>query len=245
MHLVIDTRNGLAGDIMAAGLIGVGANSKKVIEAMEIAGNLMGPTKVTHSVNDCVHRLNVDIDNLPGHLHASQARNHLGKALDKTGITAPWSDIGRNVLEVLVEAEGHVHSRHPQLSKHFHGHEPVLHEASDIIIDIMGMAAGMMDLGIKKVQYLDYVNVGSGNVKFSHGTLEVPTPATRHVLEGHGIPWKRSDMGMEMTTPTGASILAGCGAVRILAEPGSSVTSLAGGTRQLPPITFMLLESNP
>jgi hypothetical protein len=88
---------------------------------------------------------------------------------------------------------------------------------------------------------MDYVNVGGGTVTFSHGTLDVPTPATRHILDAHHIPWKKSDIAFEMATPTGASILAGCGASRIVAEPVYAREALAGGTRPLPPIHFMLV----
>ena len=239
MRLLVDTRNGLAGDIMAAGLIGLGAGPGGITGAMETAGNTMGKTNVKHLWDKGVHRLSVDF-RMPGHLHASEARTNLDQALRDAGITEPWKEMAKKVLGVMTEAEGHVHSHHPALKRHYHGPEPVLHEASDILIDIVGMSAGMMALGITEIEYLDYVNVGGGEVKFSHGTLEVPTPATKYILETKGIIWKRSETGMEMTTPTGASILAGCGAKRTMAEPEGCRPTLAGGTRPLPPISFYL-----
>lgn len=242
MRLIIDTRNGLAGDIMAAGLIGLGADADAVTVAMELAGNLMGGALVTHDCASGIHRINVKILEKPGHLHANQARTFLNSAAKDADIAGRWLDNASRALEVLVEAETHVHAHHPALKGHFHGHEAVLHEASDIIIDIMGMAAGMRELDIHSIEYLDYVNVGSGKVVFSHGTLEVPTPATRHILEKHLIHWKTFDAGLEMTTPTGASILAGCGAARVLAEPPKGKKILAGGTRPLPPVSFMLVD---
>ena len=239
MRLLVDTRNGLAGDIMAAGLIGLGAPSDRITNAMEAAGNLIDRTEVSHSFKAGIHRLGVDFAS-PGHLHASEAKRILGRALIKNSVPAPWDETALRVLDVMTEAEGHVHSTHHLLKQHYHGHEPVLHEASDIIIDIAGMAVGMSELGITSVEYLDFVNVGSGCVKFSHGNLDVPTPATRHILDHYGIAWKTSDSGMESTTPTGASILAGCGAVRLPAEPSYSRKALAGGTRPLPPVAFIL-----
>jgi uncharacterized protein (DUF111 family) len=240
MKLIIDTRNGIAGDILCAGLIGLGADSGIVTGAMEIAGNLMGGARVTHGCTGSVHRIHVDIMRKPDHLHASQARNFLNSAIIESGMTGHWQETASRVLEILAEAESYVHAHHPALKGHFHGHEAMLHEASDIILDIMGMAAGLRALDIHSVEYLDYVNVGSGKVTFSHGTLEVPTPATRHILEKHAIAWKMSDSGLEMATPTGASILAGCGASRILSEPLKCNKILAGGTRPLPPVAFML-----
>ncbi|MBA3046249.1 MAG: LarC family nickel insertion protein [Candidatus Thermoplasmatota archaeon] len=240
MDLLIDTRNGLSGDIMAAGLIGLGADTDTVTGAMIFAGNLIGKTHVSHNVTDGVNRLDISIKERPDHLHADRARKYLLTALAESGIREPWHGIGTRVLNVLIEAESHVHSHHPSLKSHFHGHETVLHEASDIIIDIMGMVAGMQVLNVRSLEYLEYVNVGSGTVTFSHGTLEVPTPATRHILETHGIPWKNSEYGMEMATPTGASMLAGCNAIRISTEPPEFRKALAGGTRPLPPVTFIM-----
>jgi uncharacterized protein (DUF111 family) len=232
----------MAGDILCAGLIGLGANSGVVTGAMEIAGNQMGGARITHGCAGGIHRLNIGILKKPDHLHANEAKIFLSSAIKEAGIAGPWQNSALQVLEVLAEAETHVHSHHPALKGHFHGHEAVLHEASDIIIDIMGMAAGMMELNIQSVQYIDHVNVGSGKVTFSHGTLDVPTPATRYILEKHAIPWKTSDTGLEMATPTGASILAGCCASKILSEPLKCKTTLAGGTRPLPPVAFMLSD---
>lgn len=239
MRLLVDTRNGIAGDIMSAGLIGLGAEPDTVCGTMEKAGSLMGQTRVRHSIESGIHRLHVDFES-PGHLHAAKAREHLSTALDMAGIARPWSDMATRVLEVMIEAEGRVHSEHPALRHHFHGPEPVLHEASDIIMDITGMAAGMMALDITSLGYLDRVNVGGGKVKFSHGTLDVPTPATRYILDSRNIAWSTSDIGMESATPTGVSMLAGCGAVRLSEEPQAVRKALAGGTRPLPPVAFIL-----
>jgi hypothetical protein len=242
MRLLIDTRNGIAGDITAAGLIGLGADAVAVTRAMEAAGRTLCPTTVSHTFQDGIHRLSVELEERPSHLTADRARACLAEALEDADISGPWTDMGRAVLEALLEAEAAVHSSHPQLRRHYHGARPVLHEASDIILDITGIAAGMMSLGIVSAGYIDHVNVGSGTVNFSHGALDVPTPATRHLLDSRGIPWKRSDAGMEMATPTGAAILAGCGASRVTVVPEHSLSALAGGTRRLPPIHFMLAE---
>ncbi|MDD4307677.1 MAG: DUF111 family protein [Thermoplasmata archaeon] len=239
MRLLVDTRNGIAGDIMSAGLIGLGAEPDAVCGAMETAGSLMGQTRVSHIIESGIHRLHVNFES-PGHLHAAKAKEYLNTALDTAGIARPWSGMATQVLDVMIEAEGRVHSEHPSLRRHFHGPEPVLHEASDIIMDITGMAAGMMALDITALGYLDRVNVGGGKVIFSHGTLDVPTPATRYILDSRSIPWCTSDLGMESATPTGVSMLAGCGAVRFTEEPPFVRKSLAGGTRPLPPVAFIL-----
>ncbi len=240
--MVIDTRNGLAGDIMSAGLIGLGAESHKVTGAMERASIGLGGAEVKHIFREDVHRLKIFAPKIPDHLHAGDAAEFLQIALIESGIGDPWHTMGKRVLEVLVEAEGHVHNHHTVLKSHFHGSETVLHEAADIIMDIAGMAAGMMELGITSVAYIGHVNTGGGKVAFSHGTLDVPTPATWHILETSKIQWCNSDAGMEMTTPTGAAMLAGCRATKLPTPPNVPGKALAGGTRRLPPIAFFLVE---
>ena len=50
MKLVIDTRNGIAGDIVNAGLIGLGDDEKEMISSMEYAGNHIGITRIKPTV---------------------------------------------------------------------------------------------------------------------------------------------------------------------------------------------------
>jgi hypothetical protein len=241
MRVVIDTRDGLAGDIVAAGLIGLGAPAGKVCGAMEAAGRCLGRVRVTHSAEGGVNRLAIQVPDMPDHLHAGDARAMLLTTLSGSGIPSPWSDMGLRALEALMEAEARVHSSHPAFKGHWQG-EPVLHEASDIVIDILGMASGLAALGVDSVEYVGHVNVGSGKVTFSHGVLDVPTPATRMILDSHAIRWARSELGTEAATPTGAALLAGCRARRVEAMPQCEAAALAGGTRPLPPVAFCLAD---
>jgi len=241
MRLVIDTRNGLAGDIVCAGLIGLGADRGSVCKAMETAGRTLGRTAVSHACESGVHRMRVSFEG-PGHLHADLAAELLGRAAEECGIEGRWARMAEEILRALSEAEAEAHSGHPLLRNHVHGAGAVLHEASDILLDIAGACAGLMALGITEVSYIDFVGAGSGAVTFSHGTLEVPTPATRLILDSHSIPWRNTDAGMEAATPTGAAVLAGCSAVRILFPPHGCLSALAGGTRPLPPVTLYLGE---
>lgn len=241
MRLVIDTRSGLAGDIMCAGLIGLGADPDSVCGAMEAAGRTLGPTAVSHACSDGIHRMRIGFEG-PGHLHADMAAECLGQAIESCGIAPPWSMTAEQILQAMAVAEGAVHSEHPMLKHRHHGAEAVLHEASDILIDIAGAAAGMESLGITEVSYIGFVGVGSGTVTFSHGILDVPTPATKYILEKHGIPWAKTDTGMEAATPTGAAMLAGCKAASVAEPPEGCRNALAGGTRPLPPVAFYLAE---
>ncbi len=87
----------------------------------------------------------------------------------------------------------------------------VLHEAQDILIDIVGAAVGLeyLKVDMNSVIGLSPVAFGGGYVTFSHGKLPVPPPAVMSVLRNYKIPTISGPVDIELLTPTGASILAG------------------------------------
>ncbi len=108
--------------------------------------------------------------------------------------------------------QGSDHIRlHKEGIPHRHSEEKtVLHEAQDILIDIVGAAYGLQYLGIslRKVLCVMPVAVGGGKIKFSHGLLPVPAPAVAAILKNYRIPNVSGPVESELLTPTGAAILA-------------------------------------
>ena len=103
------------------------------------------------------------------------------------------------VFRSLASVESALHRR-PVDQVHFHevgGH--------DAIIDIVGTAAALEVLGVDEVS-ASAVATGSGTVRSAHGWLPNPAPATVRLLEG--IPTYGRDVQTELTTPTGAALLA-------------------------------------
>ena len=101
----------------------------------------------------------------------------------------------------------HTHHHHPPGNE-----ETFLHEAQDIVIDIMGAIMGMQQLDIEPgAELLCPVSVGGGHVHFSHGTHSIPAPATTIMLKEYHIQWKKGPVDVELFTPTGAAILAALG----------------------------------
>lgn len=106
------------------------------------------------------------------------------------------------VFTRLAEAEAAIHATTVDL---VHFHEV---GAIDSIVDIVGTVTGLHLLGVQRV-LASAVNVGAGFVRATHGVLPVPAPATAELLKG--IPtYARGDDG-ELTTPTGAVLLATLG----------------------------------
>jgi uncharacterized protein (TIGR00299 family) protein len=103
------------------------------------------------------------------------------------------------VFRKLGEAEAKSHDV-PLEKVHFHEVGAV-----DSICDIVGACVALDSLQVDQV-YASRINVGSGTVQTQHGVLPVPAPATAELLRE--IPIYAAGPETELTTPTGAALLA-------------------------------------
>ncbi|MHB1928534.1 MAG: nickel pincer cofactor biosynthesis protein LarC [Acidimicrobiales bacterium] len=99
----------------------------------------------------------------------------------------------------LAEVEGRLHGR-PPAQVHFHEVG-----GTDAIVDILGTCVALEILGVDEV-WASPVAQGTGMVRTSHGLLPVPAPAVVDLLAG--APTYGTDVPVELTTPTGAALLA-------------------------------------
>jgi uncharacterized protein (TIGR00299 family) protein len=106
------------------------------------------------------------------------------------------------VFERLAVVEGRIHSVDPE--------DVEFHEvgAIDSIVDVVGSCAALEALAVDDVR-ASAVAVGTGTVRSSHGLLPNPAPAVAALLADAGIPTYGVDIPVELTTPTGAALLAG------------------------------------
>jgi uncharacterized protein (TIGR00299 family) protein len=79
--------------------------------------------------------------------------------------------------------------------------------AVDSIIDILGAAVCLDILKPDRITASE-IELGGGLVRCAHGILPVPAPATQYLCRG--LPVRTGGFDKEMTTPTGAAILASC-----------------------------------
>jgi hypothetical protein len=115
-----------------------------------------------------------------------------------SALAGPVKERALRLFQRLGEAEAKAHGI-PIERVHFHEVGAV-----DSIVDLVGAAAAIEHLAPERLT-CGPVNVGSGRVRTAHGELPVPAPATAELLRGipvHGGP------GGELTTPTGAALLA-------------------------------------
>jgi uncharacterized protein (TIGR00299 family) protein len=101
-------------------------------------------------------------------------------------------------FRALAEVEAALHH---QAVDEVHYHEV---GGYDAVVDIVGTAAALEVLGVDEVT-ASAVATGTGTVRSAHGLLPNPAPATVRLLAG--VPTYGRDVGIELTTPTGAALL--------------------------------------
>jgi len=106
----------------------------------------------------------------------------------------------QKVFACLAVAEGFVHDVSPE-EVHFHEVGGL-----DALIDVVGTCLALESLDVASV-YASPVAVGTGMVSGAHGVLPNPAPAVLQLLAG--APVHGTGQTAELTTPTGAALLAG------------------------------------
>lgn len=143
-----------------------------------------------------------------GHGHGEHHHNHVHRTWKDIEQVLRAADLKPRVLELslemfrsVAEAEGKAHGCAPE-EVHFHEVGAV-----DSIVDIVGTAACLEELGVEKVAVSDLWE-GSGHVHCQHGVLPVPVPAVLAIAAAHGLTLRQTEQQGEMVTPTGAAIAA-------------------------------------
>ncbi len=140
-------------------------------------------------------KFHVAIEEGRKHRHLSGILN----MIDRAALPDRVKQNASAVFQRLGEAEAGVHQV-PIEKVHFHEVG-----AADSIADIVGACLGFDLLGVENI-VSSPVNVGGGTVNTEHGVLPVPAPATASLLKGKPI-YARGP-ALELTTPTGAAVVA-------------------------------------
>jgi uncharacterized protein (TIGR00299 family) protein len=131
--------------------------------------------------------------------HAHRHLHHITDMIDASGLPARQSDLAKKIFTRLGEAEAKVHGT---TIRKVHFHEV---GAVDSIADIVGVAIALDLLGAERI-VCGPVPTGFGYIQIAHGRCSIPAPATAELLQG--IPIAPSIVESELTTPTGAAIVA-------------------------------------
>lgn len=148
---------------------------------------------------------------VPHNHHGSRTYKQIVEAINEANFNESVANTSLAIFKKIGEAEGHIHGL-PLEKVHFHEVGAV-----DSIIDIIGTAILIDQLGIESVQS-SAIPTGSGHIHIDHGIYPVPAPATLEILKG--VPIASNDIRSELATPTGAAIAA------VLAETFGSISAM-------------------
>jgi uncharacterized protein (TIGR00299 family) protein len=195
--LYIDPFSGVSGDMFLGAFISLGVPLEVISAAVEtvIPGEVrLTPVDVTRSG---LAGVSCEVEVIGGPKRRS---------LEEMMTLVEGSDLPEGVvqgalgtLRSLGRAEGLAHGQ-PDGPVH-------LHElgGQDTLADIVGALAAVDYLSPGRIR-CGPVNLGRGYVQTSHGRMPVPAPATAHLVKGMTV--FADGPEAELTTPTGAAILA-------------------------------------
>ncbi len=216
--------SGVAGDMALGSLLDAGAGLDEVTELLErlpvtdwkleaepvLRGGIAGTKVHVHATDSTVVRT-------AAHIQGLVAEARLPERVQQRAAA---------VFTALAEAEGRLHRRPPD-QVHFHEVGGI-----DAIVDVVGTCAALEVLDVDTIT-CSPIAVGLGMVRAAHGIIPNPAPAVVELLEG--IPTKGVDLAVELTTPTGAALMAalatGFGPLPAMTV---AVTGFGAGTKELP-----------
>jgi pyridinium-3,5-bisthiocarboxylic acid mononucleotide nickel chelatase len=214
---------GIAGDMALGSLLDAGADLDEVqsiLKRLPFAGWSLRTEPVLRGGIAATRAVVSVTDNVVVRTHA-----HIVGLVEAAGLPDRVAQRSLAVFAALAQAEARLHRRSVD-QVHFHevgGH--------DTIVDVVGTVAALEVLGVDVVT-ASPVATGTGMVRAAHGMLPNPAPAVVALLEGAPT-WGR-DVAVELTTPTGAALLAALSAGFGPMPPMRIVASGFGaGTREL------------
>jgi pyridinium-3,5-bisthiocarboxylic acid mononucleotide nickel chelatase len=220
--LFIEPFSGISGDMMIGALLDLGCNFEELQKKLSLLPFTEYQLSAQRCLRSGVQATKFDVQ--AGHSHHHRSYGDIRGMIESSGLS-PWvREKSIEAFRRLAEAEGKIHG---QLPEKVHFHEV---GAVDSIIDIVGtMIAMEAFLPVRIIS--SPVNVGQGTLECQHGTYPVPGPAAQELLKN--IPVFTNSVTGELTTPTGATLLA-----TLVDEFGArppmkiSGTGYGAGTRQ-------------
>jgi pyridinium-3,5-bisthiocarboxylic acid mononucleotide nickel chelatase len=188
---------GIAGDMALGSLIDAGADVGEVralLDRLPMSGWSM---EVSPAMRGGIGATKVDV--VVADTPVVRTYAHIIGLVDEARLPERVRNRAQATFAALADAEGHLHRR-PAAQVHFHEVGGV-----DAVIDVVGTCAALEVLGVDTVFSSPVAN-GMGMVRSAHGMLPVPAPAVVELLRG--APTYGRDVPYELTTPTGAALLA-------------------------------------
>ena len=235
MVLVIDPQiAGISGDMLLCSLVDLGADKNKIINGIKQSEKFFSNSSIKkidfqkiqkHGVESVQLILEVEED-----VHerkGSEIKKAIVDSSQEIGLSEKTKTFAASCIDTLISSESKIHGI-PEDSVHFH-------EASsiDTLVDIVGIAIALEELSLfdEKIVCLP-ISVGGGDVTFSHGIMSNPASAILEIFKNSNLVIKGNSANQELTTPTGACILANLVNDSVEYYPSMKVNSIGYGAGQ-------------
>jgi pyridinium-3,5-bisthiocarboxylic acid mononucleotide nickel chelatase len=222
--LFLDPFSGISGDMMIGALLDLGFNFAELQDKLGFLPFKEYQLSFQKCVRSGIQATKFDVQ--AGHSHHHRSFQDISGMIESSGLSSWVREKSIEAFRRLAEAEGKIHGLSPE-KVHFHEVGAV-----DSIIDIVGtMIALETFLPVRIIS--SPVNVGQGTLECQHGIYPVPAPATQELLKN--IPVFSNSVTGELTTPTGATLLATLvDEFNVRTSMKITGTGYGAGTRQTP-----------
>ena len=270
--LYLECTSGIAGDMLAAALLDLGADENRLRQALGSLGvegfQLQVGRVVKNGIAACdfdvrlaegLHNHDHDMAWLYGHLDTGRAHEHEHEHEHEqhSHAHAHGHRTLSDVMAILDAARLSPRARDiarrtfevlARAEAKAHGTTPDqvrFHEvgAVDSIVDITACAVCLDDLDIEDV-VVPSLCEGTGTVRCAHGILPVPVPAVAAIACEHGIDLHVLPVARELVTPTGAALVAAARTRRDLPERFRITASGVGAGKRDNPGTSGVLRAH-
>jgi uncharacterized protein (TIGR00299 family) protein len=196
----LDCFSGISGDMTLGALVDAGVELAALQAGIDSLGLPSCQLRAEEVKKHGFRATKVHVEHEPEQTH--RHLHHITEMIDRSVLTDRQKDLAKRIFTRLGEAEAKVHGT---TIRKVHFHEV---GAVDSIADIVGSAIGLDLLALDRIACAP-VPTGHGTVTIAHGRVSIPAPATAELLRG--IPLAATTVAAELTTPTGAAIVATVG----------------------------------
>ena len=235
MVIVIDPQiAGISGDMLLSSLIDLGADKNEIINSIKKTEKFLSGSTINkidfqktkkHGIEST--ELILEIDENISKRKGIEIKKAILDSVNELNLSIKAKTFAESCINTLISSESKIHGINED-SVHFH-------EASsiDTLIDIVGVTIACENLKLfeKKIVCLP-VSVGGGTVSFSHGTMSNPASAVLQIFKNSNLNIQGNNSREELTTPTGACILANLTNNSIEYYPSMNITSIGYGAGQ-------------
>ena len=189
--------SGISGDMAMGGLLDAGADLdevKSLLSRLPVSGWELEVEAVLRG-GIAASKAHVRAEETP----VVRTYSHISGLVEEARLPERLRARAQATFAAIARVEGRLHRRPPE-QVHFHELGGV-----DTIIDVVGTCAALEVLDVTDV-HSSAVATGTGMIRSAHGALPNPAPAVVDLLRG--APTYGRETPLELTTPTGAALLA-------------------------------------